>query len=142
MDSEAFQPRSIVNGAYMKRFINKPVSVFLKVQNITSGGSQILGETTDKHKINVLLNLPLNMPLNGWIEVIGTPINNGENMRCTEVSLSSSWSITLQFKIFNFIFKIINFEENEGDEKFDEEAHNMLVTFLHNCPELYKDREE
>lgn len=90
MDSEAFQPRSIVNGAYMKRFINKPVSVFLKVQNITSGGSQILGETTDKHKINVLLNLPLNMPLNGWIEVIGTPINNGENMRCTEVSLSSS----------------------------------------------------
>jgi hypothetical protein len=50
-DYDTFEERSIVNGAYLKRFINKPVSIFLNVKNVAPGGKALLGETTDKHKV-------------------------------------------------------------------------------------------
>ena len=42
--------------------------------------------TTDQQKVNIILKSPLNSPLSGWVEVIGTP-KDSNNINCDEVSL-------------------------------------------------------
>lgn len=62
---------------------------------------QVQGTTTDKKTINVALETPLNQPLAGWIEIIGTPVENGNTINCSEVkhknNLLSSSKLFLLF---------------------------------------------
>lgn len=84
--ADEFVERQIVNGTTMKKYMNKQVSIYLKVQNASSGGKQISGQTSDGIDLKVQLQEPLNMPVQGWIEVIGVPIA-GDVIKCTEVSI-------------------------------------------------------
>jgi Replication factor A protein 3 len=64
------------------RLIN--FSLFLQTSLIYLNPNQIQGTTTDKKSIDVILDQPLNQPLEGWIEVLGKPMN-AVTVKCSEV---------------------------------------------------------
>jgi hypothetical protein len=99
------EQQHLVNGALMKKYTGQMCRVYLNVMNTSTGGRQVSeitrivkffyndfhlqvqGTTTDKKTVTVALDSPLNQPLSGWIEVIGTPAGNGSTINCSEVNL-------------------------------------------------------
>lgn len=117
------EDQHLVNGALMKKYVGQSVRLYLNVMNTSTGGRQVSeiaricdsrnsikisslqvqGTSTDKKTVNVALEQPLNQPLSGWIEVFGTPTENGSTINCSEVILMNS---TIYFSLlthFNFL---------------------------------------
>lgn len=70
----SYVPRTIINGALLRNFISQHVSLLVHVEEEADRQSKIiLGKTTDDVQVKVMLNEPLNVPVKGWIEVIGIP---------------------------------------------------------------------
>lgn len=111
-----FEPRSIVNGALLKRYSGQSVSIHLFVDRADKDGRSFTGKSTDDMPIQVLLSEPLSSLLHGWVEVIGMAGSN-ESVRCKE---------------------IITYQEADGVEEFDTNGHNMLCNFLANCRDIYR----
>lgn len=108
----------LYNAALMRKYINSPGRLFVKIFEAACGGKKIQGMTTDKQRISIELDSPVDQPLQGWIEVIGIPLSN------------------TTFKGY----EIICFEQNENQEPFDEESHNELCQIydLLSDADLYK----
>lgn len=82
-----FVERKIINGALLRQHIGKHVSIFLNVEvKAERSSSTFTGKTTDDVTVKVFLDEPLNVSLQGWIEVIGIPKSN-DSIQNTEVSL-------------------------------------------------------
>lgn len=116
---EDFRARQFVNGATIRSYLNKPVSVFVKVESVESAGMTIKGQTTDQRSISVILSEPVNNSLKDqWIEADGMAISQ-DTVKCE---------------------KAVTFgAAGPEDEAFDTDAHNLLVHFLNNDPEtLYR----
>ncbi|CAG9798054.1 unnamed protein product [Chironomus riparius] len=96
--------QKLMNAALMRKYLNRPGRLFVKIFDTSSGGKQIQGMSTDKQRITVELDTPLDQPLQGWIEVVG-------------MATSSN--------VFR-AYEIICFEQNENQEPFDEESHNEI----------------
>jgi hypothetical protein len=103
MESE----QTLVNGNLMKKYVGKSIRLYLKVENVSSGGRQVdswtceissrchwriffvyflqvQGITTDKKTISLKLDQPLNQPLSGYIEVFGEALSQ-DTVNCSEV---------------------------------------------------------
>lgn len=89
-----------------------------KVQGIESGGLCIVIKSTDDQRVNIMLNEPVNAPVDGYIEVIGT-VSKPDTVRCQEV---------LTFKS----------QLQGGSQDFDANAYNLAVAFWKNCKEIYQ----
>lgn len=88
---EDFRPRQFVNGATIRSFVNKPVSVFVKVDSIESSGKTVRGQTTDQRSISVVLSEPVNNSVNGqWIEADGVAISQ-DTVKCEKVGGGFLW---------------------------------------------------
>lgn len=88
-----FTERTIINGSLLKNFTGKNVSLHVQVENEADRNSKtITGKTTDNVEVKVMLSEPLNVPVKGWIEVIGVPIG-ADSIRNTEVSFHRNWPI-------------------------------------------------
>jgi len=81
--------------------------------------------TTDKQKITVELQNPLDQPLQGWIEVIGIPVSSSI-FRAYEVLTGCFIKAYQCIKKYIIPLQIICFEQNENQEPFDEESHNEI----------------
>lgn len=66
--------RQIINGALMGKHTGESVSLTVYVdQEVQRSATHFSAKTTDDQAIEVNLNEPLNTPVKGWIEIIGTP---------------------------------------------------------------------
>ncbi|XP_062545553.1 uncharacterized protein LOC134212063 [Armigeres subalbatus] len=114
---EFFEPRSIVNGALLKRHSGHQVSIHLFVEQGDKDSRSFTGKSTDGVQIQVTFNEPLSAKLQGcWVEVIGMAGSN-DSVRCRE---------------------IITYKKKEGEEDFDVDGHNMLCNFMANCRDIYR----
>lgn len=67
-------PRVLVNGAMLRNFSGQLVSIHVNVQpEAERNTTTIKAKSTDDLDITITLTEPLNAPVKGWIEVIGTP---------------------------------------------------------------------
>lgn len=88
-----FSERTIINGGLLRQHIGKNVSIFLNIEPKAERSiTTVNGKTTDDVAVKLLLDEPLNVPLNGWIEVIGVP-KSSDTIQNTEVSKTiwKSW---------------------------------------------------
>jgi len=107
-------PRTMINGALLRNFISQHVSVHVHVEEEAERQSKLIkGKTSDDVEVKVVLSEPLNVPLKGWIEVIGIP-TGPDTIRNKEIILFSQ----------------------EDNQPFDKSAHNSLIMFLNNCKEI------
>lgn len=78
--------RNIVNGALLGSNAGENVSLTVFVeQEVARHSTKFSAKTTDDHTVEVSLNEPLNAPVNGWIEILGTP-RSSSSIQTTEVS--------------------------------------------------------
>lgn len=83
---EDFQARQFVNGATIRSFLNRAVSVFVKVDSIDPSGMSLKGQTTDQRPISVVLSEPVSSSVKDqWIEADGTAISS-DTIKCEHVS--------------------------------------------------------
>jgi Replication factor A protein 3 len=144
MPSEmAYQPRSIINGAMLKQFIGKEVSIFVKVTNMEETGTTLYCKSTDDKDITVTMGgLPMDRFYEGWVEVIGKPTSD-KAIYCKDVSspmckgMDQSSHTTFQIFSPNQIMFFLS-ESEEGSEPFDPHSYNMMVLFWNNCKDIYK----
>lgn len=139
--------RSIVNGSLLRRFVNQKVNIMVKIEDMDANGTTLLGKTTDNQSIHVCLSEPASSPVSGWVEVIGVPTGS-DRINCEEVSCKQKTNfVHLRNKESEkasgnvhclFYFKVILFEQQEGDEAFDTDGYDMLVQFLNNSDTVYK----
>lgn len=81
-----FVDRKVVNGALLRQFIGQHVSIFLNIEPRAERSTTLVtGKSTDDITVKVHLDEPLNVPLQGWIEVIGVPKSN-DSIQNKEVS--------------------------------------------------------
>lgn len=88
------------------------------VQNQENGGTRIILKSTDDKRVNVQLNEPVNAPLEGFIEVIGS-VTGPDTIKCKEI-------ITFKGR------------SDENAQEFDSNAYNMVVLFWSNCKDVYQ----
>lgn len=98
-------PRVLVNGAMLRNFSGQLVSIHVNVQpEAERNTTTIKAKSTDDLDITITLTEPLNAPVKGWIEVIGTP--SGPNaIRNKEVFFSVSnhnFSLSWNYDFFPF----------------------------------------
>lgn len=132
-----FQPRTIINGALLRRYSEKLVSIMAKVEDIDSSGRVIKAKTTDNLDIRINLAEPVTSPVNNWIEIIGKP-SGPDSIKCSEVLYFKYLSLYSLCLICIFNFQFIQFDTKEGDEELDVESHNMLVQFLALAHDVYR----
>ncbi|XP_058057444.1 uncharacterized protein LOC131208651 [Anopheles bellator] len=111
-----FEPREIVNGSLLKRHIDKPVSIHLKVEEAANGCKSLSGKSTDGMDVLVHLSEPLNGKCSGWVEVIGVVDAQG-SVRGKEI--------------------VTYFNNGDKVEDFDVDGHNMMCTFLSVCKDPF-----
>lgn len=88
---EDFRPRQFVNGATIRSFVNKPVSVFVKVDAVESSGMTLKGQTTDQRPISVILSEPVNSSVKDqWVEADGVAISQ-DTVKCEKVRRMIVW---------------------------------------------------
>lgn len=81
-----FAPRTNINGALLRSFISQHVSLVVNVEEEAERQCKsFTAKTTDDHTVNIMLAEPLNVPVKGWIEVIGVP-SSPDTIRNKEVS--------------------------------------------------------
>lgn len=67
------QPRLLVNGTMLRNYVGEQVSIHVNVPTEAERNtSTIHAKSTDDLDITINLTEPLNAPVKGWIEVIGT----------------------------------------------------------------------
>lgn len=70
----SFTPRTIINGSLLRNFISQNVSLHVNVEEEADRQSKLIkGKTTDDVDVKIVLSEALNVPVKGWIEVIGIP---------------------------------------------------------------------
>lgn len=85
---EDFQARQWVNGATIRSHVNKPVSVFVRVDAIEASGTILKGQTTDQRPISIMLSEPVNNAVKDqWVEADGMAIS-ADTVKCDTVSES------------------------------------------------------
>lgn len=68
------QPRVLVNGAMLRNYSGQQVSIHVNVQPEAERNAMVINaKSTDDLDITITLAEPLNAPVSGWIEVIGSP---------------------------------------------------------------------
>lgn len=78
--------RSIINGALLSNNCGASVSLTVFVeQEVARQSTHFSAKTTDDQEVEINLNEPLNAPIKGWIEVLGTP-RNSSTIQTTEVN--------------------------------------------------------
>lgn len=77
--------RKIVNGALLRNNIGQTVSIMVNADDVKSQSTTFKAKTTDDMEVQINLTEPLNVPVNGWIEVIGVP-NSPNSIQNNEVS--------------------------------------------------------
>lgn len=77
--------RKIVNGALLRSNIGQTVSIMVNADDVKSQSTTFKAKTTDDMEVQINLTEPLNVPVNGWIEVIGVP-NSPNSIQNNEVS--------------------------------------------------------
>lgn len=83
-----YTPRSIINGSLLRNFISQHVSLHVHVEDEVERQSRMIkGKTSDDVEVKVFLTEPLNVPVKGWIEVIGIP-QGPDSIRNHEVSVA------------------------------------------------------
>lgn len=67
-----FVPRSIVNGALLRKTIEKDISICVNVES--RNNRKIQGKTTDGQTIEIEMSnsSDSNVPVGQWVEIIGT----------------------------------------------------------------------
>ncbi|CAD6998721.1 uncharacterized protein LOC101458193 [Ceratitis capitata] len=108
----AFESRTFVNGAMLRKFNGQNVSIFLRIEE--EAGTDLIALSTDKQKIRVKLQDTTGGRTGSWVEIIGKPMG----------------SDAIEAK------EAILFAEDEPE--LDEDAYNMMVEFLNNCKEIYR----
>ncbi|XP_067625999.1 uncharacterized protein RPA3 [Eurosta solidaginis] len=108
----AFEPRTFVNGAMLRKFNGQYVSILLRIED--EAGTNLNAVSTDKQKIRVKLQDPTGGRCGSWVEVIGKPMGS-DTIDAKETILFA-----------------------EDDPALDEDAYNMMVEFLNNCKDIYK----
>lgn len=84
---ENFKTRTFVNGVALQRSIGKTVSILVKPINIDSSSRILTMSTTDGMEVKVVVEDPLNAPIEDWVEVHGI-VESGESIKCSEVSFT------------------------------------------------------
>lgn len=83
--------RKIVNGALLRNNIGQTVSIMVHAEDVKPQTTTFHAKTTDDMEVQINLTEPLNVSVNGWIEVIGVP-NSPSSIQNNEVSkLSNSY---------------------------------------------------
>lgn len=81
-----FVPRTIINGALLGKFISQNVSIHVNVLEEAERGSRSFkGKTSDNVDVTITPTDPLNVRVQGWIEVLGVP-SSPDSIRSKEVS--------------------------------------------------------
>ncbi|XP_049537207.1 uncharacterized protein LOC125952033 [Anopheles darlingi] len=116
MDVERFEPRTIVNGALLKKHIDEQISIHLKVDRCDDGSRSFTGKSTDGLTVQVFFPDPLMGLTAGWMEVIGVVAPNNI-VRGKEL--------------------VTYFDSLEKVEDFDVGGYNMLCTLLSVCKDPF-----
>ncbi|XP_050093602.1 uncharacterized protein LOC126576390 [Anopheles aquasalis] len=116
MDAERFEPRTIVNGALLKKHIDEQISIHLKIDRCDDGSRSLTGKSTDGLTVQVFFPDPLMGLTAGWMEVIGIAAPNNI-VRGKEL--------------------VTYFDCQEKIEEFDVSGHNMLCTLLSVCKDPF-----
>lgn len=82
--SNSFEKRTIINGAQLLSYMDKSVSILLRVESLSS--YSMTGVSADNKTIEV--NLPYNIEVGSghWVEVIGFP-KSATTMTAKEVTI-------------------------------------------------------
>ncbi|XP_052869656.1 uncharacterized protein LOC128275256 [Anopheles cruzii] len=111
-----FEDRVIVNASLLKRHIDKPVSIHLKVDEAANGCRSFSGKSTDGMDVQVQLSEPLNGKCSGWVEIIGVA-DTQNTVRGKEI--------------------VTFFNNGDKVEDFDVDGHNMMCTLLSVCKDPF-----
>ncbi|XP_057659354.1 uncharacterized protein LOC130895817 [Diorhabda carinulata] len=101
---------NIINGGQLSIFINKNVSIIGFVTEKAPNGLWFEIRTTDNQIVRVTMKLPIDQPLDGYVEVHGVSTGKG--------IIADSY---------------VGFD----NDKFDAKSYNLLCTFLHSIPRLW-----
>lgn len=133
-----FVERKLVNGASLRTSTGQMVAIHLNVTNGERYDRTISGKTTDDIEVRVELAEPLNVAVNGWIQVIGTAKSpngiQGKEVRSGLQVLADGIGLMRSFRIFKL--QIILFPDEEGQQPFDKKATNDMITFYNNCSNI------
>jgi len=77
MESVVLPTRAFVNGSYLQKYIDKPVTLIGNILKVGSDGKTITLQTTDDHVVTINFHEPIDGPLDGWIEVQGFAKDKG-----------------------------------------------------------------
>lgn len=111
-----YEQRYLANGGSLAEQQGKKVTICVKVTAVDPNGSNLSCQTSDDRFITVTLDEPLNGPVNGWVEVIGT-VTASNKIRCDE---------------------IIQFKDDPDGESFDTDGYNNAVLYWTNCKDIYE----
>ncbi|VVC36312.1 Nucleic acid-binding, OB-fold,Replication factor A protein 3 [Cinara cedri] len=77
MESVVLPTRAFVNGSYLQKFIDKPVTFIGSVLKVASDSKSITLQSTDDQVVTVHFHEPIDSSLDGWVEVHGYAKSKG-----------------------------------------------------------------
>ncbi|XP_015367746.1 PREDICTED: uncharacterized protein LOC107164432 [Diuraphis noxia] len=77
MESTTIPTRSFVNGSFLQKFTDKPVTLIGNVLKVSPDGKSVTMQTTDDHVVTVNFHEPIDSSLDGWVEVHGLAKDKG-----------------------------------------------------------------
>lgn len=84
MMANSFEKRSLINGGALSFYLDRSVSLFLRVESLSSYAMK--GVAPDGRTVEVNLPFPVDVASGQWVEVIGVP-KNSNSMTAKEVVL-------------------------------------------------------
>ncbi|XP_025204943.1 uncharacterized protein LOC112601499 [Melanaphis sacchari] len=77
MESVTIPTRAFVNGSFLQKFSNKPITLIGNVLKVSSDGKSVTMQATDDQVVTVNFHEPVDSSLDGWIEVHGLAKDKG-----------------------------------------------------------------
>lgn len=127
-----YTPRTIINGSLLRNFISQNVSLLVNVEEEADRQSKLIkGKTTDDVDVKIVLGEPLNVPVKGWIEVIGIP-QGPDTIRNKEVRIYRMQTISLNCSINSirilFVCRLSFFRKTELNHSI--KMHTIILLYF------------
>ncbi|XP_026813279.1 replication protein A 14 kDa subunit-like [Rhopalosiphum maidis] len=107
MESVTIPTRAFVNGSFLQKFANKPVTLIGNVLKVNPDGKSVTMQTTDDQVVTVNFHEPVESSLDGWVEVHGLVKDKGTVAGESYYNLPSSITDDFEKPQFNETVSLI-----------------------------------
>ncbi|XP_025406192.1 uncharacterized protein LOC112680343 [Sipha flava] len=107
MESKLIPTRAFVNGSYLMKYIDKPVTLIGSVVKVSDDSKTLTLQTTDDQVVTVNFHEAIDSSLDGWVEVHGLAKDKSTVGGESYYNLPSSITVDFEKQQFNETIRLI-----------------------------------